>query len=406
MSELGADFGDSSEEDDYPLALALKGKRERSRTPARVNPEQQENNSNQRAASSIPPADDFDPLDLDALVVELTEELRGRERFERLKPHQLVLISTLFVRYGFFCIKDIKRTQEKARNCFVDDLRRKESVNFLLVRYILAVFDHLTPENIRNNKGKKDPFIEEICIPSRMSSFTWDMSGLASIFLPDQEMANAISLEIARANNTVPSYNPYIIPTLADKPWVVPTADHTIAITRWRENTRDNKKRNKQEISFQCWITYQMRFIITAHLCKAFDHHGGISSQFNHLAVCINMAVVESVATAISYDRLVKTHLQAIARRREQNFDYVAFLKKENQEFKRKAIAENVNNRAPPPKGKGKEGKGQGFEHKGYHPRTFPPNLRAPIGTPVSTNGQQIPHTHPRLKANGKGKTR
>ena len=150
------------------------------------------------------------------LKTKLKTELEGRERFGRFSELQLSGISKLFIRYGFFSIKDIKRTQEKARNCFVDDLRRKENVSFLLARYILAIFDHLTPENIRNNKGKKDPSIEEISIPAKLKSFTWDMSSLSSIFLPDQDMANAISMELARAGATVPSYSPYIIPQLND----------------------------------------------------------------------------------------------------------------------------------------------------------------------------------------------
>ena len=132
---------------------------------------------------------------------------------------------------------------------------------------------------------------------------------------------------------------------------MVPTPDHTNAIARWRENTRDNRRRVRQDISFQCWATYQMRFITTAHMCKAFEPFGGIAAQFSHLAVCMNMSIVESVAIAISYDRLVKIHLQATARRRDIAFDFAAFLSKESQEFKRKAIAENLNGSSsqPPP---------------------------------------------------------
>ena len=77
------------------------------------------------------------------------------------------------------------------------------------------------------------------------------MSSVSHIFVPDQDMANAISLELARAANTVPSYHPYIIPQLTEKPWIVPKPDHANAITRWRENTRDNRRRIRQEMSSQ-----------------------------------------------------------------------------------------------------------------------------------------------------------
>ena len=101
------------------------------------------------------------------------------------------------------------------------------NVIFLLARYVFAISDHISPENIRNSKGQNDPPIEEICIPPELSNFTWDMGSLSSIFLPDQDMANAISLEIARApieiaraGNTVPSYHPYVVPSLDEDPWV------------------------------------------------------------------------------------------------------------------------------------------------------------------------------------------
>ena len=213
-----------------------------------------------------------------------------------------------------------------------------------------------------------------------MKNFTWDMSSLASHFLPDQEMANAISLEIARAHNTVPSYDPYVIPQLTEKPWVIPTADHAAAMTRWKNGNKDPKKRARQELSFQCWITYQLRFMITSQLCGALAPFGGIASQFNHLAICLNLAVSYNVATAISYDRLVKDHLHQLARRRDTNFDFPAFLKKENQEFKRRAVDENAIEARPQlpkdPIRKGKAFKGDG--KKGFNPPPAQKGLASP----------------------------
>ena len=51
-------------------------------------------------------------------------------------------------------------------------------------------------------------------------------------FLTDQDMANAISLEVARANNTAPSFRPYIVTPLAEASWVAPAPDHANAIER------------------------------------------------------------------------------------------------------------------------------------------------------------------------------
>ena len=236
-----------------------------------------------------------------------------------------------------------------------------------------------------------------------VSNFT---ATLSSIFVPDQDMANSISLELARAAATVPSYSPYIIPQLSEKPWVVPTPDHASAIARWRENTRDNRRRVRQEISFQCWVTYQMRFIITAHLCKAFDPFGGIGPQFSHLAICLNIAIIESVATAMSYDRLVKIHLQAAARRRDVALDFGAYLSKESQEFKRKAIAENTaaSSSHPPPKGKAHlKGNGKGDNRKGD--KGTAPRVDTHVQRYVAAGAVTTPPTlQPRLKGAKKGR--
>lgn len=169
------------------------------------------------------------------------------------------------------------------------------------------------------------------------------MSSVAPIFLPDQDMGNATSIEIPRAQNIAHRYHPYVVPLLAEAPWVAPTSDRTNAIARLCENTRDKRKRNRKEIRYQRWITYQIRFITASHLCNAFDTFGGIAPQFNHLDIRPNMSIAESVATAISYDRLVKTHLQTSDRWRGQSIGFaLLLLKKRNQDPKRKAIAENT----------------------------------------------------------------
>ena len=76
------------------------------------------------------------------------------------------------------------------------------------------------------------------------------------------------------------------------------------------------------------------------------------------------MSICESVATAIRYDRLAKTHLQATNRRRDKNFGFAAFPKKENQDPKRKAISENVISYVHPTNVKGKRKGGKGGKGK------------------------------------------
>ena len=90
-SELGADYGGSGEEDDFPLAQNIM--RGRGRTPNRK-PSLELVPTPARATG--PPSGEFDPLELDIPRAELSEELAGRERFERLPRLHLREIATLY----------------------------------------------------------------------------------------------------------------------------------------------------------------------------------------------------------------------------------------------------------------------------------------------------------------------
>ena len=225
------------------------GGRARIRTPARNDPKL--GLAPTPARANDPPRGRFRPVRAGHFKNEILEVLGGGERFGGFSGRQLDGVRNLFIRYGFLCVKDTRRTKGEARNCFVGDLRRWGNASFLSARYILDVYGHLAPGNIRNDEGKNVPVFDGISIPSNLKHFIWGMSSLSSIFVPGQDMASAISLELVRAAKTAPRYHPYIIPQLAEKPWVVPTPDHVNAITRWRENAFDNRRRNRQEMSPQ-----------------------------------------------------------------------------------------------------------------------------------------------------------
>ena len=103
-----------------------------------------------------------------------------------------------------------------------------------------------------------------------------------------------------------------------------------------------------------------------------------------------NLAVAHNVATAISYDRLVKDRLQQTARRRGKNFDFPAFLKKENQEFNRRAVDENaIEPRSQPPKDAIRKGRAlMGDWEKG----ATSPHLKMAHLIPVPNGSTPRPH--------------
>ena len=73
--------------------------RARSRTPNRTLPADL---APTPSRAGIPPSGDFDPLELDFLRGELSEELSGRGRFERLSRVRLQEIATLFYSMWIF----------------------------------------------------------------------------------------------------------------------------------------------------------------------------------------------------------------------------------------------------------------------------------------------------------------
>lgn len=69
---------------------------------------------------------------------------------------------------------------------------------------------------MRIRPNAKDPSYEDVAIPARLATFAVDFSGMAGFFKPNQDMANMISLKLARWRSKVPAYTPFIAPKISD----------------------------------------------------------------------------------------------------------------------------------------------------------------------------------------------
>ena len=143
----------------------------------------------------------------------------------------------------------------------------------------------------------------------------------------------------------VPAYTPFIVPDVSASPWAVTAKEHVAAVVRWRGNSRQAKRDENSTLKpMQAWLLYQIRFLIAADLAGAWSSFGGLAAQLNHLAIVMNISIVESASVALSYDRLVREFLAGRARSRHEiagpSF-FGDFLSVENPASKLKAVAGN-----------------------------------------------------------------
>ena len=145
-------------------------------------------------------------------------------------------------------------------------------------------------------------------------------------------------------------------PDVSSAPWAIAAKEHQAAVTRWRASARQAKDL-PQSIPTQAWLIYQLRFLIAADLAGAWLGFGGLAAQLNHLAIVMNISIVDSASVALSYDRLVREFLAERARsRREITGDtfFSDFLSVENPASKLRDTAEHPRDVAAP-KGAPKE---------------------------------------------------
>ena len=155
-------------------------------------------------------------------------------------------------------------------------------------------------------------------------------------------MVNAISEEIARGEANPQPFHPYVIPNYHEHPWLPRITAHINACNAWKVKARGTKK---HAISLQMWLHHHIRFVMTAELCSLWQPFGGVAAQFNHIAVLMSLATLESAGFALRYHELLIRTLAETARARFP-FDYYTALSEVHEETRRAITSDTAR---PPP---------------------------------------------------------
>ena len=176
----------------------------------------------------------------------------------------------------------------------------------------MQLFAHFLPISAKHRANAKDPAYEEVVIPRRLAEYSVDLRNLGGFLKPNQPMVNYVSKELAIGKLKVPSYTPYIVPNLAEAPWP-PSSEHVTAITKWSSTRQAKGAAGPQAIPLNAWLLYQLRFIFAADVCGAWACFGGVAAQLNHLSVVLHIATVDAIGVALTYDQLLKAHLEELS---------------------------------------------------------------------------------------------
>ena len=182
---------------------------------------------------------------------------------------------------------------------------------------LLALFHtSLAPVGGRNNKKTLH---EEIHIPTPTAQFSANLQSLFHLLVPDQAMVNDISRQLDEGEMRTPRYAPFVLSQLTLGPWRDPLPAHDRVVEDWAD--RAKAIRSIRRLPFQAYLFYQLRFIISGHLCSAWGAFGGIPSQFKALAAMRNLSVVEYSGYAVAYDLLMRNHIAQSSHQRRVDID-------------------------------------------------------------------------------------
>ena len=202
------------------------------------------------------------------------------------------------------------------------------------------LFDRL-PDLPHGSTGEEIKFTD-VDIDRVLATYRPSLSTLSNRTIPNREMVNFISQELARGQAKIPAYAPYVVPELNKPPWAQQTQDHLSANENWKKFSRQAKRSTlPQELSIQAWLLYSIRYVIAADFCAAFVSFGGIGPQINHIGVVLSLSIAENAHVAINYDRVAKSKLQEEARLRNPDAqEFARILSSEQIEYKNQSIKE------------------------------------------------------------------
>ena len=295
--------------------------------------------SKKRFLEIAPPSLSTDPLLEDAsfqsrlkvLTDELLSEVSLRPTLSAFSPADVKFTAYILVRGGLDSVAAIKLALPLNRKYLLQDLRDDDLSHRDLV-FLLKIFETFPPT--LKNRNTKHPEFEEVRIPLKLSKMSLPLSTLPGLLVPDQRMTNEISELLARGQACSPAYFPFVVLPLNKEPWIPSLLEHKRAQDAW--NTRMKSFASDQPLSFQSWIFYRLRFVLTAEVVGAWAPFGGLIAQINNIGVTLNIAVSENVGVALKYFDFLHAQLELSARSRAVGVDYFRLLSEEQLDIRRR----------------------------------------------------------------------
>ena len=276
-------------------------------------------------------------VETEKLSRQFRQETAGRKKFVNFTRDKYWQAAALFVDAGYTSVDCVRQMQEQARQYFLTDLRKGNAERKTLrdLRLIMDLFDLFVIQ-----KDEEKPKFEEITIPEKLKHWSPSLTNLRGTLLPDQDMCNHFSFELAKGACKKPPIVPFVLGELHKKPWVPQESSHTRALDAWKVLQKSHKRPSNCDLGFQAWITYSLRFILSGDLVSAWKTFGGIALQFTHLGTVLNMAVTENATIAQLYDAKVRTYANELSKFRERDTDIIKLLQEEDQRIKREVLRE------------------------------------------------------------------
>ena len=201
----------------------------------------------------------------------------------------------------FFTVDISRRSNVQARKYLFEDLRGKDKLAFGEISFLVALGQHLQPDEQAASVREKDVRFTPIDIHKALTDFSPHLGGIGGIIHPDQDMVDWIMREIAKAHHKGPTYEPYLVAKLDAAPWILPSHDHAAALTNWRAQSKQARRTAlPQEVSIQAFCLYHLRFLLAAEICHAFDPFGGLVPQISHLGAILALAATEHIGVALA----------------------------------------------------------------------------------------------------------
>ena len=177
-------------------------------------------------------SDEETTKEAEALAKEIRRETAGRQNFEDFPRHEYLPTAKLFVTSGYKTVNSIRTMEEQARSYFLTDLRKgdhKHRRTLKELRLVMALFSLFVIQ-----KDEDKPKYEEITIPTKLRKWTPSLSNLKGFLLPDQDMCNHFSFELAKGRCEKPPMIPFVLAELRKKHWIPSQDAHIRALGRGR----------------------------------------------------------------------------------------------------------------------------------------------------------------------------